>query len=199
MNLYNDVDAPSIEPAVLARLKRLDNQLCVTFSKFVINPLTSIPLECNPGPDWEPQHLARVADRGGSSYLLEPSFHLWAKAGDGRWYHVMQYLAEGGFGHREVESLEADAARTMRPSDIVEAIRRGQHDVEERRQAAYRERHDDTSKANEGRIRDLIFHDKSGVRQAKIASYPGQVNRSTPGDLLMDAKEDGWDLPEQPE
>ncbi len=200
MALYTDSDGPRIEKVVLARLRTLDPYLRVTFCKFSIDPITSVPVEVYPTAAWDqdPESLKRLEKRGNTYYLIDPCFTLWVKSGDGRHYYVQSYSSDEGFGHREVAKLERDVARFMTPSEIINRRREAVADRERKQREEYSQKHDDTSKANEGRIRDLVFHDKSGMRDAKIVSYAGQGNRGTRTQrVLRDAKEDGWELPER--
>jgi hypothetical protein len=200
MEPYTDSDGPRIERSVLKRMKRLDPHLRVTFCKFAIDPITSIPLPVHPGPEWvdDPEAMKRLCRRGDTHYLLDPGYTLWVQSGDGRFYYVQSYSHEEGFGHREVAKLERDVARFMTPSEIINKRRDAQEARERKQKDEYRQKHADTSKANESRIRDLVFNGNSGYREAKVVSYAGQGNRGTRTQkVLRDAKEDGWELPER--
>lgn len=170
--LYRDSAAPTLDVGVRARLKRLDPNLEVTFSELAINPATSRPIETRDG-----------------SFIRDPWWMVWSRGSDGVWRLAAQYRQ---FGHREVAKLEADAARFMRPSEILERRRRAQQEKRDREMERSRERRSDVRKANRRRIKDL-FDGKIGVRQANIASYPGQTRRGTPGTVRMDPREDGWE------
>ena len=195
MELYHDSAGPRIDRSVAARLKRLDRDLAVTFSRFAIDPFTSLPLEIR-NWDGETEHL--IHRRGGSAFLYEPCFFLWLRDGS-RWRQIGQYRVEQGFGHREVAALEADAARHMSPADILARIRDVQETRKRRRQANALELRRDVAKANMSRIQRLAHdHDKSHDptnRQAKATSYAGQGNRGTRGEVRKDNREDGWELP----
>ena len=194
MELYNASDAPSIDKGVLVRLKRLDPLLHVTFSHYSIDPARSVPLEVTPSPDWEDdsEAMRRLTKHGGANYLLDPAHHLWTATPNGRYLLVQSYPAPVGFGHREVARLEADVARYMRPSDIAALIHRKQADHAEREKSRYSGYREDLASANKSRIGALMDGDL-GIRDARIASYPGQSNRSAPGQVRKDAGEDGWE------
>lgn len=105
-------------------------------------------------------------------------------------------MASGGFGHLNCRYLEINRQVTTShsPASLFRLLAERnsvKRELDKRRHGEWRK---DRAKANQKRIGDLVFHGKSGRRQAKMASYAGQTNRSTPGDLLPDAREDGWDL-----
>jgi len=195
MDLYHDSAGPRIDSGVAARLKRLDRNLAVTFCRYAIDQRTSRPVEIR-NWDGETEHL--IEKRGGSAYLLEPAYHLWIRS-EGRWLHVNQCPAAGGFGHREVAALEGDAARFMSPQDILNRIYAGRDARAARRKANSVELRRDVAKANMSRIQRLAKdHDKSHdptTRQAKAVSYAGQGNRATRGTVTKGNREDGWELP----
>lgn len=178
-NLYTDRCGPSVDPSALARMRRLDRGLAVTYSSVSINPLTSRPLETRLG------------------LVRDPAFHLWSRDPDGRWWLVRSFPAAEGFGHREVARLEADVARRMSPSEILERHLSGVADRREAGLAIHRGYHSDLLKANRRRIENLLNLDDRtqdrGDRQARMFSYPGQSSRATPGLLKKDAREDGWE------
>lgn len=177
MQLYRDTDAPSLDRGVERRLARLDPNLEVTWSKWSINGLTSQP----------------ILHRGRPVY--DPAYHLWRRdRGTARYHYVRAYLE---FGHNEVYALEADAARTMRPEEIIALNQQLYEDRVAREDAARKQERADMIQANRGRISDLVFDNKLGRRDAKITSFSGQTHRGTPGQIQMDAKEDGWERPEE--
>ncbi len=193
MELYNDRDGPTVDAGVLARLKRLDPKLVLTFSRWGIDPETTTPLELKLTAEVvDYEDCSKFHRRGNSTYLYDPCFYLWTQDPDGRWCLVMSYQAETGFGHREVQKLEADVARTMRPSDIIAAIHQLKGERDAKAKADHKELRADIADANEHRIDDLMAG-KAGIRGAKIYSYPGQGNRATPGNVVMDDKEAGWE------
>ncbi len=200
MELFNDSSGPSVDLGVLARMRRLDANLYLTFSTYGINPETTAPMEIKIGPDFAMyENMDRFHRRGNAWFIYDPSYYLWTKDPEGRWVLVNTYPAVTGFGHREVQKLEADVARTMRPSDIVAAIYEHKERREAKAKADEHQAKDDVFVANKSRMHDLMFEGKTGRRQAKIVSYAGQKNRSTPGDILSDAREDGWELREKPD
>lgn len=177
--LYNDVDAPSLDHGAQTRLRRLNTNLCVTFSKWAIDPLTARPI---------------VADReAGGGTILDPHWHLWIKTADRGWTHIKQYKH---FGHEQIGWLEQDLGRFHSPNTILQMWARRREQVALKAREIRDQRIHDIGRQNKGRIRDLIQHGKSGRRTRKLASYAGQGNRSTPTrEFLPDAREDGWDLP----
>ena len=181
MELFESVDRPSLEPGLTERLRRIDPRLRVTFSHYAIDPRTSQPLTSF--ETGEP--------------ILHPAQHLWMKADDGSWLHISEFPMErGGFTHLNARFLEIDQCvrNSRNPEEILQRMTERQELARERSRAANRQRGRDRAKANAKRIGDLVFDGKSGTRQAKITSYPGQTNRGTPGDVLSDANEDGWEL-----
>ncbi len=197
MELFNDSSGPTPDQGVLARLKRLDDKLVLTYSTYGIDPATTAPMELHLGADAvDFEDMTKFHKRGNATYLYDPSWYLWTKDPDGRWCLVMTYPADPGFGHREVGKLERDVARTMRPSDIIAAIHQLKGERDAKAKADHKELRADIADANEHRIDDLM-DGKAGIRGAKIYSYPGQGNRSTPGTVVMDDKEAGWEKPQQ--
>lgn len=171
-----------VDPSVLARLKRLDKDLSVTHSRYMLDPFTGQVLRTSGQID--PETGKRIPDE-----IDDPSFYLWIKCTDGATRLVSMYPE---FGHKEVGKLEGDLARFMRPGDIVkEMVEAREAHMRKAAEALKDEQHERT-KANAHRAMDLL-QGKTGERDAKVASYPGQRDRSTPGIILPDAKEDGWE------
>lgn len=193
MQPYNSTDAPAIDRGVKARLRRLDRDLFLSFSKYAIHPGTGQPLPLRGRMD---DGIEQYERRSGDLLLIAPAWHLWVRDSDGRIHLVNSYPAESGFGHREVAALEADAARFMTPSEIVEIARQRRMERDRKRRQEYRDRHADITKANWGRIRDLC-NGKSGYRERRIISGPGMGSRGAATErILTDAREDGWELPD---
>jgi len=192
---YNESTGPSIDHGVLLRLKRLDPLLRVTYSHFTIDPHFTTPVEVHPQPDWEdaPGTMERVRKRGNSYYLHDPTFYLWSSTPDGQWVLVNYYPAESGFAHREVMKLEEDVGRYMTPSEIARLVQKGADNWTQREGERWESFRLDKIRANKARIEGLVEKEDYGVRDAKIVSYPGQKNRSTPGTVHKDADEDGWE------
>jgi hypothetical protein len=192
MKLYTDSDGPSIERGVLARLKRLDAKLAVTFCKLAISQLTSRPIEIH---NWDADTEHLIWRRSGTAFLYSPEYHLWLKQGSERWSWIRSYPAEAGFGHREVLYLEADAARFMRAQEILDRIRAQQEARQEKAKRDFVERQKDVTKANFSRIKRLVEDGDFGHRDAKAVSYAGQGNRGTRGQVRKDDREAGWERP----
>jgi len=97
------------------------------------------------------------------------------------------------FGHVQVADLEGAPSRKGSPGALARkrldelAARKIQKERE------HKQRRKELLKANRKRIGALVFDGKSGKRQAKIVSFAGQVNHSTPGQILEDARKDGWE------
>lgn len=178
MELYRDSDGPSLDPGITARLKTLDPNLRVTFSRWAVDPFTTKPILAWHGKP-----------------VLSPAWHLWLwSPRESRYFHLNTFpLARGGFTHRNVAALEADCGRKMRPSDVLRMLRERQQDAMEAGKRKEQERRKDVLGANEKRIHDLLFEGKRGVRQAKAVSYAGQQCRVTPGEIEMDSREAGWE------
>ena len=173
----------TVDPAVLKRLKRLDKDLLVTHSRYSINPFDGCIIEVPPGT------IDPVSGEDVSGPVEDPHFYLWIKCNDGA-IRLVQMTPE--FGHKEVAKLEGDLARFMDPGEIVKSIvEKREAYIRKQAEAMQEEKHERT-KANAHRAMDLL-QGKTGQRDAKVASYPGQKDRSTPGTILPDAKEDGWE------
>lgn len=180
MYLYNESGGPALDWGLEQRLKRLDPRLKITFSSYSIDPQTGWP----------------ILDEDGKP-IPEPAQHLWCKDRDGSWVHCDMYLMrDGGFQHINCYYLELNSklAVSMKPEQIYRLMQERNNLEREIAKRKHKEKRMDRAKANHRRIGDLVFHGKSGQRQAKPVSYPGQTNRSTPGMVLKDAKEDGWEL-----
>lgn len=166
----------NVDPSVLARLARLDKKLEVTFSYYLLDP--------------ETRQVIEAVDDG--KPIWDPHYYLWIDCPDGRTRLVSMYPF---FGHEEVLKLEDDVARRNDAMEIL-AIAAGVRDeMRKKMMADFRQEQADKVAANRKRISDLIFEGKDGTRQAKPFSAPGVSSRGTPGRIIMDPKEDGWELP----
>jgi hypothetical protein len=181
----------SVDSGVLSRLKRLDPQLRVTFSRYALNPDTGRPIEMSGRLDpCTGEWLAGV--------VHDPAFYLWRK--DDCSSHHFFVAAYPQFGHREVMLLEADLARFERPEDIERIVRERAERRRERQLSSVKGDRQEVRRANRKRIHDLVFEGKSGMREAKVSSYAGQSTRTSSAErqrFLADAKEDGWETREQ--
>jgi hypothetical protein len=185
MRPINHAEAPSVERGVLARLRRLDPQLFVTWSPWAINPVTGQVIECKASIDPD------TGEEVEAGAVYDPAFHLWRRDDGSTCCLVMSFPK---FGHAEVRKLENDLARFMKPSAILKAMAEARHAVQKKRHEDYEDYHNQLSKANSQRIGDLVFAGRSGRRTRKIVSYAGQRNRSTPTEeFLADPKDDGWE------
>jgi hypothetical protein len=180
-------DGPSIDSSILKRLNRLDPQLVVTWSPYSLDVFTSRPIEGS-----------GVLDPYTGEYVTgavkDPAFYLWRK--DEYSTHHVFVNTYPRFTNREVLALERDIARFERPQDIMRLFHERDSALRKRRKASHRAEQRDKIEANDSRINDLVLDGKLGRRQGKMFSYKGQSGRSTPGDVEVDAKEDGWELPE---
>jgi hypothetical protein len=160
----------------------------VTWSPYALDVLTSNPIE---GSGMLDPHTGEYV----TGPTPDPAYYLWRK--DECSTHHVHVTTFHRFTNREVLALERDVARFHRPKDLWRLFQ--EHDTERRmrRHISQRQRQEDKVEANERRIDDLVLGNKLGNRQAKMFSYGGQINRSTPGDVEVDAKEDGWELPEE--
>lgn len=180
MNLYNESDGPALDFGLEQRLRRLDPRLKITFSSFALDPQTGYP----------------IIDAYTGTPVREPAHHLWVRAVDG-WQHVDQFLMRtGGFQHINAHFLELNKRTTeaTKPAHLFALLQEKKRVKQELDKRNHTERHSDRTKANTKRIGDLVFNGKSGYRQAKPVSYPGQTHHATPGQVLRDAREDGWEL-----
>lgn len=180
MRPFHDSAAPCLDLGLERRLRSLDPNLLVTYSPWSIDPRDGQPIE-----DLDGQPVA------------EPAHHLWIRQPSGKYHHIDLFpMALGGFGYLNLRYLEANkrATETRSPVDIYRLMQTRNELLRETSARKHREHRQDRAQANKKRIGDLVFNGKSGRRQAKISSYPGQVRHSTPGDVLRDAREDGWEL-----
>lgn len=177
MEPHSHASAPSLDLGVERRLRRLDRQLRATWSPYSVDSLTGQVIE----------HCGRPVE--------DPCWHLWRKDECSTHHFYVMPIGEY-FGHEQVARLERDVARHMSPDEI---LRRHRARAEDRKALELRRKEEaqqDKIKANESRIADLVFGGKSGRRDGKVFSYPGQKSHATPGTVMKDAKEDGWELPD---
>lgn len=177
---FHDTAAPALDYGLEQRLQRLDKRLKLTYSPWSIDPTTGQPIE-----DLFGQPIA------------EPAQHLWIQRSSGQWRLVDSFpMQTGGFGYLNLRLLEANqrAVETHSPANLYRLMQARTELRREMASRAHKHQRLDRAKANQRRIGDLVFHGKSGLRQAKISSYPGQTFHRTPGPVLSDAREDGWEL-----
>lgn len=166
----------NLDPSVKARLARLDPNLEVTFSPYLVDPETRTVIETD--AEAEPVH--------------DPQFYLWIKCPDGKKRLVNLY---SHFGHEQCAALESDLARFHNPMEVLAIVAGVREKLKQAKKDEFQQLQRDKIAANRNRIHDLIFEGKDGTRQAKPFSAPGLGSRSTPGTITMDPKEDGWELP----
>lgn len=178
MKPRHDTNAPSLDPAVRARLARLDRRLFLTWSERFIDPETGAPVKREDG-----------------TTVIDPHFYLWMKCDDGKTRLCSMHER---FGNEELAALERNAA-TLRAAGtslgrFFHHLSREREEMQQRRLAGLRERIREKIAANTTKIRDFVFDGKQDVRQARPFSAPGLGARGTPGEIEMDAKEAGWEL-----
>lgn len=165
------------ERGVLARLRRLDRDLSVTWSAYSIDPHTCKVIE------W---------DETGEP-IEEPMFHLWLHRPMEGYLWVNAYPS---FGHRQVLALERDVSRFYAPGEILRVIMSAQHERRQRELKAHRELHRDIVKANRRPIEKLL-DGRVEMRDGKIFSGAGG-SRGLRAPVPMDPREAGWERPEAP-
>lgn len=192
-------DGPSIDYGVESRLARLDRQLVVTFSPFALDPLSGRVIETNTKIDPETGNMIIGAVR-------DPAYYLWRRDENSTHHFFVQAypLRAGGFGYRQVLALERDLARFIAPQHLAAYLADRDREIRERMQAQHDQLQADKISANRSKIERTLsgMHAGDGSenldrRQANITSYPGQKNRGTPGEIEMDSKEAGWELPDE--
>jgi len=153
-----------------------------------LDPLTGYPVE-------QPGVLNSETGEWEFGPVRDPAFYLWHKE-EVSTHHVF-VMALPQFTHREVLALERDVARFARPKDIMRMFHA--RDTERRAKLEAERKDFGVQKilANDEKIRSIMLGGDRDVRQGKSFSYPGQSSRSTPGEIAMDDKESGWELPEQ--
>jgi hypothetical protein len=181
-------DGPSVERSVLARMKRLDPQLRVTFSPYALDPMTCTPIE-------QSGILDPYTGEYNTGLVEDPAFYLWRK--DECSSHHVFVKAFPRFTDREVLALERDVARFNRPQDIMRIFHERDTARREKALANKRELQNDKIAANARRIDDLVLGGKTSRRGGRSYGYSGQGSKGSPGDVEMDPREGGWELPEQ--
>lgn len=175
----SDSAAPSLDRSILARLRRLDPQLVVTWHPYSIDPFVG----------------GTLLTRWGAP-VPDPSWYLWRRD-DNSSHHFLVAIYKD-FGHEQVRKLEADVFRYMSPEEVSRAIRENQSRIHDQKRAAKEQLQRDKIKANAGPIHDLVFGNRPTRRDAKVMSYGGQRNRGSRGQVDIDPREAGWELPEAP-
>lgn len=163
-------------------MKRLDSCLFVTFSEWFLDGLTGQPVKTTWG-----------------ELVQDPSWYLWRRDRDtGEVHFVSMYKY---FGHEQVARLEADLARFLSPDEIIRRTTEARTARLRQARETFAQVQQDKIAANKSRIVDLM-NGKSGFRTVRSYSYSGQKNRSSSAEqqqVLKDAREDGWELPTEPE
>lgn len=184
-------DAPAIDRGVLARLKRLDAQLRVTWAKYSIDPYTGKVILGSGRLD--PVSGERIAGP-----VLDPAYYVWRK--DELSSHHFFVMVCPEFGHAEVARLEGDFARFMRPQDIGPMLRARAEEKRQRALAANKQYRADKVVANKSRLHDLVFGDddrkRYGYREANAFGYAGQQTHTSTGEsglVRRDSAADGWE------
>jgi hypothetical protein len=183
-------DAPAIDRGVLARLRRLDPQLRVTWARYSLDPYTGKVILGSGRLD--PESGARIAGPVG-----DPAFYLWRK--DECSSHHFFVACFPQFGHAEVLRLESDIARFARAQDIGPMLRQRAEEARQRKLAANKQLRADKVVANKSRLHDLVFGENDarryGFREARAFGYAGQGSHtsSAEGGLVrVDNEKDGW-------
>ena len=198
--LYTDSSGPSISKEVLKELKRFDKNIHVTFSSYSIDPTTGRPIEVFPENIVEvegesPNHA--LEKRGNSWFVRDPRFYVWAATDDGDVVMAKSIPADEGFDRRQIDILRQDKAAMERLTEFLEAKFAHQKMGEKKAQENWRQYQKDIVLGNKLRIKHLVEDGRiDAQRDAKIFSYPGQVDRSTPGQVVKSGREAGWEKPE---
>jgi hypothetical protein len=180
LEVYKESCGPALDFGLEQRLKRLDLRLRVTYSSFSLNPQTGQP----------------IIDAVTGKPVPDPAQYLWVETVEG-WKHVDTFpMSRGGFGHLNVHYLELNkrTQATHKPEALFRLMKERLEVKQELAKRGHLDWRMQRTKANTKRIGDLVFEGKTGYRQAKPMSYPGQANRATPGNVLSDPKQDGWEL-----
>lgn len=187
---WSDADAPSVDPGVLARMKRLDRQLHVTWTRYTPDPITGQPAIGIPGVD------PHTGDYIEARPIEDPAFHLWRQdETSSQWHWVSSYAY---FGHQQVAKLEADVARYMNPDEIMRARAAAIDARFKRVKDARDEQHVEKLKANRSVMNDTLFGKNRQHRDGRIFSGAGVKYRGGSGTVERSQKEMGWELPENP-
>lgn len=180
MDIHSHIEAPSIDPAVLRRMKRLDPSLVLTWHKYQIDIET--------GRNVIPRYGIIDPTNGdvtpGGVPIKSPMWYLWRRSDTcSRLFFVNVFPT---FGDRQVLGLERDLARFMDRkrlmkfmADNIEANRtRDLDNVNYNR----RGRMD----ANKSVNHDILFNGKRPFRDGKIFSSAGSKRRGGTGRVRID-------------
>ena len=200
MELYNSGNAPHIPEHVRKAIARFDPNLRITWSEYAIEKtVRGAPL---PKAQYRPRH------------------HIWLKIGEGTDAEAlaqgrMRYLFCLETPERDrglpptveniVGRIKGDLARLGLSDATIEAASKRMHeDREKRRKKAMDDYTKDYFDANGKLFLDAALNDvdklkKTGVRDGKIMSYPGQTDRSTPGEVPKSDKELGLEQGKRPD
>lgn len=183
MQPYHYSMGPTLEPSVMRRLTNINPRFSVTYSPFALDSLSGQPIV--------------QLDNGRPVY--DPAFYLWLDTDQGKSLINIYWISRGGLGHREVQGIEASAAAFDRKGTAFNALLAKEARQREAQLNEFRYVQSQKLKYNKRRIRELA-EGRSGEREAKPISYPGQRNKNTIGTrILPDAQQDGWELPESHE
>jgi hypothetical protein len=185
-------DGPSVDISVERRLRRLNPKLKLTWSPYALDHSTGRPIEMVGMMD-------PLTGERPTGPLKDPAYYLWLKD-DSHGTHWLVGIYPH-FGHEQLMHLEADVARHMDHGDVFDLLQAKAQNLRDRALTRRDDRKRGEREANRKRIHDLVFEGKTGYRDAKVSSYAGQTNRQSSGErkrFLADAREDGWELSEEP-
>jgi hypothetical protein len=184
-------DAPSIDRGVLARLRRLDAQLRVTWARYSLDPYTGKVLLGSGRLD--PMSGERIAGP-----VLDPAYYVWRK--DECSSHHFFLAAYPDFGHAEVFRLEGDIARFARAQDVGPMLRARAEEARQRKIKANKQFRADKVTANKSRLHDLVFGENDahryGFRAPRAYGYAVQGSHTSSGEgaLIRESnRADGWE------
>lgn len=167
------MDGPSIDYGVARRLRRLDRQLRLTWSRYALDPFTGIPILAKPGidPDTGVRYKGEV---------LDPAHYLWRKQ-ECSSHHFFIRTFEAPFSHYDVRGLETDLARFHRPEDLGRVLRERYDTDLARKQRAYSGQMQDKVVDSKRLLHDTVTGDRTVnfYREAKGFSYAGQTKRTS--------------------
>lgn len=177
--LYRDPDAPSISAGVERELRRLgEGRFGLIWSKYAIDHDRLAPALTKKG--------CYVYSAGG------PGFYLYCIPKGERQYMLLQALPV--IDGRVTKWLEKNRwLNVNRPEDNMPSVHRAAEEAERKRKAeSFADDQAHWIAENRSRFHDSVFEGKHHRRAANISSYGGQVNRSTPGEVEKDIREDGF-------
>lgn len=185
---------PTPDPVILESLYRIEQGLCVGWSKYLL--------------DWR-RTPPRVLEHERTRKPLElERWYICLRTHDGVIRMLFRNESPKGdpwpLDRRVVERLLGDLARRMKPAQIAKLATDAASEHTELRKRRMANLQQDVLAANKRKIEEVFEGDNLNLpaaasmrRDGRIVSYPGQGDRSSHHEnITMTPQERGWELPD---